>query len=252
MKKVVIAVSGGMDSVLLMHMAAAQGYDCIHTVTFNYGQRHSREIQCIRLQLDEINRLYPGIKWVTNDILDVTYLKHLAPTSSLTNDEIDNPHIKDMAGEAQPSSYVPFRNLQFLSIACAYAEAKKCDEVWYGATGVDSLAGYWDADKYFIGKVNELISLNRENKIKIVAPLIDMNKADIVIKGVELGVDFAKTWTCYSNHEDGLADITTPSSSLRVKGFMDAGYRDPIQYKQQNFLNKKYNDLGCKHTVQTN
>jgi 7-cyano-7-deazaguanine synthase len=150
-----------------------------------------------------------------------------------------------MAGEAQPASYVPFRNLMFLSICCSYAESVGAEEVWYGATGVDSLAGYWDADEHFINQANKLIRLNRENKMSIFAPLIEDSKDDIVKMGVSFGVDFAKTWTCYANRKDGLADLTTPASSLRVKGFLDAGYRDPIQYVQQDKLDEMYNDRKC-------
>ena len=88
----------------------------------------------------------------------------------------------------------------------------------------------------FVSAMNALVALNRENRIKIDAPLLTMSKEAIVEEGVRLGVDFGKTWTCYSNREDGLADATTPSSSMRVKGFIDAGYQDPIQYVQQEKL----------------
>ena len=244
-KKLVLSISGGMDSVVLLHMAVDRGFEEINLITYNYGQRHIREIDCVQDQIDSVKVKTPNVK-ITHYVADVGFIKQLAPTSSLTNTDIDNPDISKMAGDAQPVSYVPFRNQLFNTIACAYAEAKGADTVWYGAAEVDSLAGYWDGSNEFVGSMNALIALNRENRITIEAPLLTMSKEAIVEEGVRLGVDFGKTWTCYSNRKDGLADASTPSSSMRVKGFMDAGYQDPIQYVQQDKLNSMYMSLGCK------
>ena len=247
-KKIVISFSGGMDSSVLLHMAVDRGYSDIHLLSFDYGQRHKRELGCIDLQTSNIKKKYEKVKpiTITTKTLDVSYIKSIANKSSLTNTDIDNPKIKEMAGDAQPVSYVPFRNTMFLSIACAYAETNECDTVWYGAAQADSLAGYWDGSQEFIQSVNGLVSLNRKSKIKIEAPLITMSKKDIVLEGIRLGVPFINTWTCYSNREDGLADADTPSSSLRLRGFIEAGYMDPIQYVQQDKINKIYNDKNCK------
>ena len=247
-KKIVISFSGGMDSSVLLAMAADRGYSDIHLLSFDYGQRHKRELGCIDLQTSNIKKKYEKVKpiTITTKTLDVSYIKSIANKSSLTNTDIDNPKIKEMAGDAQPVSYVPFRNTMFLSIACAYAETNECDTVWYGAAQADSLAGYWDGSQEFIQSVNGLVSLNRKSKIKIEAPLITMSKKDIVLEGIRLGVPFINTWTCYSNREDGLADAETPSSSLRLRGFIEAGYMDPIQYVQQDKINKIYNDKNCK------
>jgi 7-cyano-7-deazaguanine synthase len=210
-------------------MAASQGYDEIHTVTFDYGQRHHREMQCVPLQKCNLQKKYPNVKF-TNKVLDVSYLKDISPTSSLTNLDIDNPDISKIAGDAQPVSYVPFRNQMFITICCAYAESLGASEVWYGAAQVDSLAGYWDSSDCFVENFNNLTSLNRTHRITVQAPLLVMSKADIIRQGMELGVNFGDTWTCYSNREDGLADATTPSSSLRIQGFIDSSYIDPIKY----------------------
>ena len=244
--KLVLAFSGGADSTVLLYMAAAQGYAEIHTVSFDYGQRHRRELECIGVQSQLIKEKYPNII-VTNKTLDVTYLKDISPTSSLTNEEIDNPDISKIAGDAQPVSYVPFRNQMFITICCAYAESLKADTVWYGAAQVDSLAGYWDGSQEFVDNVNNLVSLNRQHRINVGAPLLSMSKADIVRQGVELGVNFGDTWTCYSNREDGLADATTPASSLRLAGFIEAGFRDPINYLQQEKLDGIYEARGCNY-----
>ena len=248
MKKLVLTLSGGMDSSVLLYMAQDRGYNEIHTITFDYGQRHKRELTCVQKQLSNFNETFSG--WVTykttNKVLDVKYIKDIAPTSSLTNKDIDNPKISEMAGDAQPVSYVPFRNLMFLSICAAYAEGIDADAVWYGAAEVDSLAGYWDGSKEFVDTVNQVTDLNREKRITIEAPLLNMSKAAIVKEGIRLGVTYGDTWTCYSNREDGLADATTPSSSMRITGFIDAGYKDPIQYVQQEKLDGLYKENNCK------
>jgi 7-cyano-7-deazaguanine synthase len=243
--KLVLAFSGGMDSSVLLFMAAGRGYEEIHTVTFDYGQRHRREMQCVPLQQWSLEEKYPNVKF-TNKVLDVSYLKDISPTSSLTNLEIDNPDISKIAGDAQPVSYVPFRNQMFITICCAYAESLGADAVWYGAAQVDSLAGYWDGSQEFVDSINQLAALNRQHRILIEAPLLSLSKAEIIREGVRLGVKFENTWTCYSNREDGLADATTPSSSLRVQGFISAGYRDPIKYLQQDKLDGIYKEKNCK------
>ena len=244
-KKLVLSISGGMDSVVLLHMAVDQGYKEINLISYDYGQRHVRELSCVKDQIDAVTAKAPDVK-ISHYVADVKFIKYISPTSSLTNTDIDNPDISKMAGDAQPVSYVPFRNQLFNTIGCAYAESKGADTVWYGAAEVDSLAGYWDGSQVFVDAMNNLTALNRENRITIEAPLLVMSKEAIVDEGVRLGVDFGKTWTCYSNREDGLADATTPSSSMRVKGFVDAGYQDPIQYIQQDKLNELYMLKGCK------
>ena len=181
-KKLVLTLSGGMDSSVLLYMAQDRGFEEIHTITFDYGQRHKRELVCVDKQLHNFHERYGD--WVnlkvTNKVLDVNYIRDIAPTSSLTNKDIDNPDISEMAGDAQPVSYVPFRNLMFLSICSAYAESVGADTVWYGAAEVDSLAGYWDGSEEFVDTVNKVTDLNRENRIKVEAPLLVMSKEDIV------------------------------------------------------------------------
>ena len=129
-EKVVLTLSGGMDSSVLLFMAAKK-FKEIHTISFDYGQRHKRELNCISLQINDVIAKH-GVK-VTNKIIDVKYIKDISPVSSLTNNNIDNPNIKEMAGDAQPISYVPFRNNMFVSIAASYAESLGCNEIWYGS-----------------------------------------------------------------------------------------------------------------------
>lgn len=116
--------------------------------------------------------------------------------------------------------------------------------VWHGAAQADSLAGYFDGDTTFVDAMNAVNALNREHRVVIEAPLINMSKADIIRKGVELGVDFAKTYTCYAGGE--LADANSASSSLRLQGFMESGYIDPLKYIQQDQLDQVYAQRGCR------
>ena len=242
MKKVVITLSGGMDSAVLLYKAAREA-DEIYTVSFNYGQRHKRELECVDKQLESIRQEFKDKKFF-NKTLDTTFIREMSPVSSLTNDDIDTPNVKDIMGEAQPKSYVPFRNLMFLSILSSYAESVNADEVWYGAAQADSLAGYWDGSEEFVEQLNNVTALNRENRITVKAPLIEMSKKDIILDGISLGVNFEDTYTCYSGEYP--CDAESASSSLRLQGFVEAGYRDPLTYKQQDKLDALYSSKQCR------
>lgn len=225
-----------MDSTVILYKSVEQfGSENVFGLSYDYGQRHSRELNLAEYHVKKLK-----IKeWQT---IDTSFIKKLAPTSSLTNNDIETPDIRQMAGEAQPKSYVPNRNMIFLSIAASYAEAVGASIVYHGATKIDSLAGYWDASPEFIPTINDVLALNRETRIKIEAPLIEMDKADIVKEGVRLKVKFSKTYTCYSG--DNLSDANSPSSALRIKGFANAGYIDPIPYKQD--LSNVWTKYNCR------
>ncbi len=242
--KAVMPFSGGMDSAVLLRMAQYNHAE-LHALTFDYGQRHVREIECAKRQIEHA-RLFSftrnyGKNVIIHKIIDVRFLKDIVPTSSLTNDDIATPNVNDMVGEAQPASYVPYRNQLFLTIACAYAESINANTIYHGATAVDSLAGYWDGSVEFNDKFNNLIKLNRKGVITMKCPLLKFDKQQIVKFGVEHKIDFGETYTCYSGDE--IADATTPSSSLRIKGFVDAGFIDPQPYKQD--LSKLWKDNNC-------
>jgi 7-cyano-7-deazaguanine synthase len=244
-RKVIVTLSGGADSAVLLYKAA-ELFSEVHTVTFDYGQRHDRELVAAKKQLLNAKHDFPNVTF-TNKLLDVKYIKDIAPTSSLTNNDIDTPNVKDIMGEAQPKSYVPFRNLMFISILASYAEAVKASEIWYGAAEADSLAGYWDSSNEFIDTFNNLAALNRETVIKLVAPLVRMSKKDIILDGVSLGVKFEDTYTCYSGEYP--CDAESASSSLRLKGFIESGYCDPLKYKQQDKLDALYEKNDCRTIV---
>ena len=231
-----------MDSSVLLYKAA-EDYKEVHTVTFDYGQRHDKELEAAEKQLLNVKHDFPNIIF-TNKLLDVKYIKDIADTSSLTNNNINTPDVKEVMGEAQPKSYVPFRNLMFISILLSYAEKLKADEVWYGAAEADSLAGYWDGSVQFVDKLNQICLLNREIDIRVKAPLLEMSKKEIILEGVELGVNFGDTYTCYSGEYP--CDANSASSALRLRGFVEAGLKDPLKYKQQEKLDSIYRDNNCK------
>jgi 7-cyano-7-deazaguanine synthase len=239
-KKCVLALSGGLDSSVLLHKACKE-FDKVHCIYFDYDQRHRRELDCACDQICDANKNSFKADVITCKLP----LRVICPVSSLTSEHVDTPDVRTMLGEAQPLSYVPFRNMLFLSILLSYAESRGAETVWYGAAGVDSAAGYWDADKPFVDRMNSVAELNREHQIKIEAPLIELSKKQIIELGVSLKVDFKKTWTCYSGAEK--ADPYTPSSSSRLKGFIEAGYIDPIEYNVN--LDELWAKNNCKPII---
>jgi len=226
---IVIPVSGGMDSTVLMYKAATK-FGKINTITFNYGQKHKKEIEYTNYHIEYLKNLL-GNDNVTQKIINLEFFKDISSISALTNNEIDIAKAKDVMGDPQTVNYVPFRNLMMISICCSYAETLGANTVWHGAAQADSIAGYWDGSIEFINSINELVKLNRRNKINIEAPLIEMSKMDIIIQGIHLGVDFSKTWTCYEGNLEACGECT--ACSLRLQGFVKSGYIDPTPYKKE-------------------
>lgn len=241
MSKVVLALSGGLDSSVLLYHACTK-FERVYCLFFDYNQRHKKEYSCALKQIELANKQF-GHKC---DLTTINVpLDTIAPVSSLTNLAIDTPNVKTMRGEAQPKSYVPFRNLLFITYLLSFAESVGADKVWYGAALVDSLSGYWDGSKEFLDRINLITDLNREHRITVEAPLITLSKSQIIQLGIDNKVRFDHTWTCYEGGD--VADAETASSSTRLKGFIDLKLRDPLQYKQQEMLDKIYDQQHCKH-----
>jgi len=226
--KVVVPISGGQDSTVLLHLAAKK-FKHVFAVSFDYGQRHKKELECVQWQIDKIRDSDEDININVNTVIDLPFFKLISNTA-LLNKEINVPKTVDVIGDPQPLSYVPFRNMIFLSITCAIAEQYGASTVYHGAAQADSVSGSWDGSPEFLSAINNVIALNRRNKIRIEAPLIGLSKKEIIEFGRDLGVDFSRTWTCYEGKDESCGECT--ACSLRLKGFIDAGIKDPLSYSR--------------------
>jgi len=216
----VVIVSGGMDSVTLLHYMIKQEKRDPAVMTFEYGQKHSREIECAKAQVALL-----GIK--AHMIVDLRATQAIFGTSALVNDDITIPDMEAVVGDNQPATYVPNRNMLFLAYAVAYAESLKANRVYYGAQAHD-LYGYWDTTPEFLERLNDVYSLNRKDEVKIEAPFVRYSKADVLRMGLDLGVDYAQTWSCYAGGE--VACGQCPTCAERLKAFQEVGLNDPIPY----------------------
>jgi len=230
--KCVIPVSGGIDSTVILHSVAEEGKE-IHAVSFNYGQRHfEREMDCA------IRNCY--FQSETHKRINLDFFKDIVNSSSLVNKDISVAKTKDVLGDPQTVNYVPNRNMMMLSICTAYAESIGATEVYHGSALVDSQAGYWDGSQEFLNAINQVNALNRRDRVNIIAPLITKSKKEIIELGVDVGVEFDHTWTCYEGREKACGEC--PACSSRIQGFIDAGYIDPLQYEKDI----PWSDYGCK------
>jgi 7-cyano-7-deazaguanine synthase len=222
--KCVVPISGGIDSTVLLHHAVKSGEysEGVYAISFDYGQRHRRELDYAKRTVQHLD--------VPHKIIDLNFFRQVINSSSLTNDTIKVAKTRDVLGDAQTVNYVPFRNQMLLSICCAIAESVKADTVFHGAAQIDTQSGFWDGSKEFLSSINELTALNRKHRVKVEAPLIDLSKKEIIEWGIDIDVDFKNTWTCYEGEEKACGECTACSS--RLKGFVDVGIRDPLDYSR--------------------
>ena len=221
MKKAVILLSGGMDSVTVLAMAKQQGYKC-YALSFHYGQRHSVEL--------EVAKQIATSQQVEHKIIDLDLSRFGG--SALTDSKIDVPTSPTSA--PIPITYVPARNTVFLSIALAWAEVLDARAIFIGVNAVD-YSGYPDCRPEFIQAFEKTANLATRagvegDRFKIHTPLIDMTKADIINTGHKLGVDYSQTVTCYQADNEGKACGECDACLLRKKGFEDAGCEDTTRY----------------------
>jgi 7-cyano-7-deazaguanine synthase len=225
-QKAVVLLSGGLDSSTVLAIAHQQGFE-LHTLAFDYGQRHQREIQAAVA----IARHYNVLEQKTVHI-DLRAFGGSALTS-----DIAVPHSRSLEEMAQdiPITYVPARNTIFLSFALAYAEVSGANDIFLGINAID-YSGYPDCRPEYLEAYEHMANLATKasiqdgRRMRIHAPLLHMGKADIIRKGVELGVPYENTWSCYEGHE--LACGVCDSCLLRLAGFAEAGLTDPIAYVQ--------------------
>jgi 7-cyano-7-deazaguanine synthase len=216
----VVLTSGGMDSCVTVALAA-QECEELAMLHISYGQRtEKRELKAF----NDIADFYGCRRRLT------TSIAHLAQIggSSLTDNSIEISQA-DLESKEIPTSYVPFRNSHLLSIATSWAEVIHAERIYIGAVAEDS-SGYPDCRPEFYQAFNKVIELGTrpETRIKIFTPVIDMRKSEIVLKGVKLGAPLHLSWSCYKNEDAacGLCD----SCALRLRGFKEAGLKDPIDY----------------------
>ena len=210
-KSCVVLLSGGIDSTtLLFYVKERLCAAGIHALSFLYGQKHVRELEMARWQAARAGVL------VFREI-DLQVMLNVAGSSSaLLKDGEAIPDLADIAEKdrIQPSTYVPNRNLVFLSMAAAYAEANGINDIFYGAQSQDSY-GYWDCTVDFVERLNSVVSLNRKHKLRIHAPFALWSKKRIVVLGRKLGVDYSHTWSCYRGKNKPCG--TCPSCIERLK-----------------------------------
>lgn len=221
-----VIVSGGLDSVVLLHHICKECNERnVNVLTFNYGQRIVREIECAKFHANELKK-QGFVK--EHKILDLSVFGEFTKNSALTNKDIDVPSVATDLGNAQPVTYVPFRNLLFLTFAAAFTETNGGNSVYYGAQNADEHSGYWDTNTAFLKNVNHVFNLNRKQPITVKAPFITYDKEEIVRIGKRLNVDFSKTHTCYNGNE--VACGTCVSCANRIQAFLNAGEKDTIKY----------------------
>lgn len=225
MKRAVVLLSGGLDSVTALAMAREQGFEC-YTLSFNYGQRH-------RAELNAAERLSAQNGAVSHKVIDIDL--SAIGGSALTDYSIDVPEHYE-AGI--PATYVPARNTVFLSIALGWAEVLEAEAIFVGVNAVD-YSGYPDCRPEFIQAFEQLANLATKAGVEgqtltVHAPLISMTKAEIIQQGVRLGIDYSQTISCYQADDQGRACGKCDSCRFRQQGFEQAGIADPTRYQERD------------------
>lgn len=225
-KKAVILSSGGLDSTTVMAIAKHEGFET-YSLSFFYGQRHAFELEAAQKVADALG---------VSEHLVINIDLNIIGGSSLT-DDIDVPKARPKEAMTQeiPVTYVPARNTIFLSYALAWAEVLESSDIFIGVNAID-YSGYPDCRPEYIEAFERMANLATKagvegtTKIRIRTPLINLTKAQIIKKGIELGIDYALTHSCYDPSSQGLACGQCDSCFLRQKGFKEAGVADPARY----------------------
>lgn len=227
MRQAVVLLSGGLDSTTTLAVARRDAFDA-HAMTFRYGQRHEIEVDAAR----RIARAAQVSDHVIVDI-DLRSFGGSALTSDIAVPRFRTGHA---TGEGIPVTYVPARNTIFLSFALAWAEVLGAQDIFIGVNAVD-YSGYPDCRPEYIAAFERMAGLATKagvegKPVRIATPLIDKSKADIIKLGASLGVDYSLTTSCYDPTVHGVACGHCDSCRLRLKGFADAGMKDPIRYRE--------------------
>lgn len=221
----VVLLSGGLDSATALAVARSEGRLC-HAISFDYGQRH-------RFELEAASRVARQLGAVQHRVIR---LDLRAIGGSALTDDVEVPKGRGASEMRRgiPVTYVPARNLVFLSLAAGYAEVVGAGELFIGVNSID-YSGYPDCRPDFLRSFEETVNLGTKagvegRRLAVRAPLSEMSKAEIIRLGVRLGVDYGLTHSCYDPSEDGLACGRCDSCVLRRRGFEEAGVGDPTRY----------------------
>jgi 7-cyano-7-deazaguanine synthase len=221
MKKAIVLFSGGLDSTTVLAYALSNGFD-VTPLTFSYGQRHLIETEKAMLTLKKYGLEKKSVVFETD--------LGVFSKCSLLNRSMSVP---DMPTDKIPDTYVPSRNIIFLSIAAGIAETIDAGTIFIGVNTVD-YSGYPDCRPEFINKFNEMIAVGTkmgvESSIKVEAPLINMSKKNIIALGLSLNVDYSITHSCYDPDDNGKSCGKCDSCRLRLSGFKENGMKDPLDY----------------------
>jgi 7-cyano-7-deazaguanine synthase len=232
MKKALVLSSGGVDSTTCVGIAVSKyGKDNVITASLYYGQKHDKELKCAQQVAN-----YYGVRHIEEDISNV--MKYASDVCTLVKGGGDIAHESyadqiSKNGEGRVATYVPFRNGLFLSIAAAYADSLFPGEevdIYYGAHADDAAGqAYADCSPEFANAMNKAINIGTYGKINVERPLINMTKAEVVKTGLELGVPYELTWSCYEGKEKACGTCGTCID--RLQAFRLNGVEDPIEYE---------------------
>ena len=218
--KAIVLLSGGLDSAVAIYLAKSKGYE-VYALSFSYGQKHTKELECAKNLAKKVGAKEHKI---------VNLALNSWGGCSLTDDSME-VKTGDTERSDIPDTYVPARNMVFLSVAASYAEAVKAQDIFIGVSQVD-YSGYVDCRQEFISAMEKAINqgtelaVEQKKPIMIHAPFINMTKAEEIKIGLDLGLDFADTWTCYKGGEKPCGECD--SCLLRIKAFEEAGVKDPL------------------------
>lgn len=222
----VVLLSGGLDSTTMLAIARSEGF-APHAMTFRYGQRHAHEIEAAR----RVAAHYDVADHVVVDI-DLRTFGGSALTADLA---VPKDRAEDAMAEGIPITYVPARNTIFLSFALAWAEVLGAGDIFIGVNALD-YSGYPDCRPEYVAAYERMANLATRggvegtNPIRIQAPLLHLTKGQIIKRGLALGVDYALTTSCYDPDPDGRSCGHCDACLLRLRGFAEAGEKDPVPY----------------------
>jgi len=229
MKKVALALSGGLDSTILLHKLVKEYQEeNVYPVIFKYGQRHSIEIEMAKKSCKRL-----GIEYT---VIDISFIGDIVKDncSLIAGSTITPKTAEENSGNPQVDTYVPFRNLIFSSILASFAESNECDEIYLGLNEVDTY-GYWDTSKYFVENLNDVLALNRNYSLSFVTPFVTLSKSDELIMAKELSKHFLfdildYTWSCYNDGNDSKGKECGKCNTCQEKltGYIMAGYKSGI------------------------